>query len=155
MARHTALLALSAVLLVCLTLVLVVRSTHGQEAAGSVRGFPFLHVGQTYSMGPYEFQILQDFGNGWVAARGTLGSSALMCVNLYQTPVLFPRDERGAASRPGAVGPWPQGASNLSARTNILGCPQRWLPCTDEPPSVCYPTAHQEGRADRCDCFTM
>jgi len=47
MARHTALLALSAVLLVCLTLVLVVRSTHGQEAAGSVRGFPFLHVGQT------------------------------------------------------------------------------------------------------------
>jgi len=52
-------------------------------------------------MGPYEFQILQDFGNGWVAARVTLGSSALMFVNLYQTPVLFPRDERGAASRPG------------------------------------------------------
>jgi hypothetical protein len=47
MARHTALLALSAVLLVCLTLVLVVRSTYGQEAVGSVRGFPFLHVGQT------------------------------------------------------------------------------------------------------------
>ena len=92
MARHTALLALSAVLLVCLTLVLVVRSTHGQEAAGSVRGFPFLYVGQTYSTGPYEFQILQDFGNGWVAAQRTLGSSALMFVNLYQTPVLFPRD---------------------------------------------------------------
>jgi len=63
-------------------------------------------------MGPDEFQILQDFGNGWVAARGTLGSSALMFVNLYQTPVLFPRDERGAASRPGAVGPWPPGASH-------------------------------------------
>ena len=46
-ARKTAVLALSAVLLVCLTLVMVVRSTHGQEAAGSVRGFPFLHVGQT------------------------------------------------------------------------------------------------------------
>jgi len=92
MARKTALLAFSAVLLVCLTLVTVVRSTHSQEAAGSVRGFPFLYVGQTYSTGPYEFQILQDFGNGWVAAQRTLGSSALMFVNLYQTPVLFPRD---------------------------------------------------------------
>jgi hypothetical protein len=92
MARKTALMSLGAVLLVCLTLVTVVRSTHGQEAAGSVRGFPFLQVGRTYSTGPYEFQIIQDFGNGWVAARRTLGSSAIMFVNLYQTPGLFPRD---------------------------------------------------------------
>jgi hypothetical protein len=75
-----------------LTLVTVVRSTHGQTAAGSVQGFPFLYVGRPYSTGPYEFQIMQDLGNGWVAARRALGSSALMFVNLSQTPVVFPQD---------------------------------------------------------------
>jgi len=37
MARKTALMSLGAVLLVCLTLVTVVRSTHGQEDFGQQR----------------------------------------------------------------------------------------------------------------------
>jgi len=90
MAQKMALISIGIVLLVCLTLMGTVQSTHGQGAVTSVHSLPFIHVGHTYNTGVYEFQIIQDFGNGWVAARRTIGSSAVMFVNLHQTPVLFP-----------------------------------------------------------------
>jgi len=44
----------------------------------------------------------------------------------------------GALSLGGAPALSPVAARSISsrARTNIRGCPQRWPPCTDEPPSV-------------------
>ncbi len=118
MARKTALLAFSVVLLVCLTLVTVVRSTHSQEAAGSVRGFPFLYVGQTYSTGPYEFQILQDFGNGWVAVPPGLTRCGRAPRGARPTAVSWPgRGARGhmAAPRPGD----PPGPCHLARGASI------------------------------------
>jgi hypothetical protein len=91
MTRSTAWTSVVAVLLVCLTLVMLVSSLKGQEMTSSVKGFPFVQLGKTYSNGTYEFQILQDAGNGWVAARSAIGNTSLF-VNLHQMPMLFPRD---------------------------------------------------------------
>ena len=91
MARSTALISVSAVLLICLILVVVVGSSKGQEAATSVKGFPFIQLGKTYSNGTYEFQVLQDFGNGWVTAKSAIGNTVLF-VNLHQMSLLFPRN---------------------------------------------------------------
>jgi hypothetical protein len=90
MARRTALTTVGTVLLVCLTLIVVVRSTKGKETTMRVHGFPFVQIGKTYHNGAYGFHVLQDIGNGWVVAQSTMGDT--LFVNLNQTTMLFPKD---------------------------------------------------------------
>ena len=85
-----ALTSIGALLIVCLALGVVVSSTKGQEATTRVHGFPFVQIGKTYHNGTYGFRVIQDVGNGWVAAKSTIGDT--MFVNLNQTTMLFPKD---------------------------------------------------------------
>jgi hypothetical protein len=90
MARRTTLASVGAGLIGLLIVVMVMRSTQGQSAAMRVQGFPFIEIGQTYSTGIHEFQVIQDIGNGWIIARSVVGRT--MLVNLNQMTVLYPRD---------------------------------------------------------------
>jgi len=90
MSRKTALTSVGVVLIVCLALIVMVRSTKGKETTTRVHGFPFVQIGKTYHNGAYGFHVLQDVGNGWVVATSTMGDT--MFVNLNQTTMLFPKD---------------------------------------------------------------
>lgn len=91
MSRRTVLASVCAVLIVFVILAVVVGSTHGQGAATNVKGFPFVQIGKSYGSGSGNFKIMQDLGNGWVAAQNPINGVKVF-VNLNQITFLYPQD---------------------------------------------------------------
>ena len=91
MSRRITLALICATLTVVIVLAIVVVSAKGQTTAATVKGFPFVQVGQKYqpNLVIEAFKITKDLGNGWVATESSIVGT--MFVNLNQVSALIPQ----------------------------------------------------------------